>query len=537
MYQKSKATQIRKFNSLLERNRKSSSKPVPRNWVVNLSSKSLTQPQQSVLAKGLNFAVAPKKIPTPKIVASVEDALRRTNLPKDTVDKARSQVIGALNKAKKTTTNLYPEETKALSQLQKDTSLMILPADKGRATVVMDKESYDNKVTSMLSDTATYKPLPKDPTPSLQRKMNSILLDLHRSGHLSKSRYNKLRSSAGHIPLLYALPKIHKPEVPLRPIVSFVTSPTYALSKHLVDILSPLVGKTEHHVRNSFDFAKFIASQTVEIDELLVSFDVVSLFTKIPTQLATKVAHQRLQDDTSLSNRTSLTPNEIVSLLELCLDATFFAFCETFYQQIHGTAMGSPVSVVVADLVMEDIESRALATYPHPPKFWKRYVDDTFCVLKTQEVDKFHHHINSIEETIQFTIEKESESKLAFLDVLVSHSPDKTLNTTVYRKPTHTDKYLDFHSNHPIAHKLAVIRTLNHRAHNLPSSPSAIDEEEVRVAQALEMNGYPRNLIENPHQLTQARPSQDETSSNPTFVTIPYVKKTHLKQSDVSSPP
>ena len=78
VYQKSKATQIRKFNSLLERNRKSSSKPVPRNWVVNLSSKSLTQPQQSVLAKGLNFAVAPKKIPTPKIVASVEGTLPTT---------------------------------------------------------------------------------------------------------------------------------------------------------------------------------------------------------------------------------------------------------------------------------------------------------------------------------------------------------------------------------------------------------------------------------------------------------------------------
>ena len=80
------------------------------------------------------------------------------------MDKARSQVTGTLNRAKKTTPNLHPEETKALSQLRKDTSLMILPADKGRATVVMDRESYDDKVTSMLSDTTTYKPLPKDPT-------------------------------------------------------------------------------------------------------------------------------------------------------------------------------------------------------------------------------------------------------------------------------------------------------------------------------------------------------------------------------------
>ena len=63
------------------------------------------------------------------------------------------------------------------------------------------------------------------------------------------------------------------------------------------------------------------------------------------------------------------------------------------------------------------------------------------------------------------------QSHIAFLDVLISRRPDKTLTTTVYRKPTHTDKYLDFKSNHSIAHKLAVIRTLNHRARNPPSTP------------------------------------------------------------------
>ena len=187
--------------------------------------------------------------------------------------------------------------------------------------------------------------------------------------------------------------------------------------------------------------------------------------------------------------------------------------------------MGSPVSVVVADLVMEDVESRALTTYPHPPKFWKRYVDDTLCALKTEEVDKFHCHINSIEDTIQFTIEKESESHIAFLDVLISRRPDKTLTTTVYRKPTHTDKYLDFKSNHPIAHKLAVIRTLNHRARNLPSTPTAITDEERKVNQALEMNGYPKHLIENPPE-PSPQPSQDSTTSDTTFATIPYVKNT-----------
>ena len=146
----------------------------------------------------------------------------------------------------------------------------------------------------------------------------------------------------------------------------------------------------------------------------------------------------------------------------------FFAFHNTYYQQIHGTAMGSPVSVVAADLVMEDVESRALSTYPQPPKFWKQYVDDTCSVLKAHYVDDFHRHINTIEATIQFTAERESDTQLAYLDVLVIQNHNRILATNVYRKPTHTDRHLDFQSYHPMAHKIAVIRTLNHQAKNLP---------------------------------------------------------------------
>ena len=94
--------------------------------------------------------------------------------------------------------------------------------------------------------------------------MPLILLPLMRAGAIPERLYYHLRSSAGKVPLLYGLPKIHKPEIPLRPIVSFVNSRTYALSKHLVSILSPsLVRKSPLHVRNSADFVSSIAGQTM----------------------------------------------------------------------------------------------------------------------------------------------------------------------------------------------------------------------------------------------------------------------------------
>ena len=113
--------------------------------MLNLSSKPFTQPQQSVHARGLNFAVTTKHIPVPRIAASVEDALKKARLPEDVADKAHTQIIGTLNKSRTTTTNLHPSEFKALRELRSDDNLMILPADKGRTTLVMDKTTYDAK--------------------------------------------------------------------------------------------------------------------------------------------------------------------------------------------------------------------------------------------------------------------------------------------------------------------------------------------------------------------------------------------------------
>ena len=351
-----------------------------------------------------------------------------------------------------------------------------------------------------------------------------------------ESLYNRLRCSAGRIPLLYALPKIHKPETPLRPIVSFVSSPTYQLSKHLSKILAPLVGNTSHSVRNSTDFATFIASQTFNDDETLISFDIVSLFAKIPTSLAIQVARQHLLDDTSLTGRTSLTTDEITNWLEFCLNATFFAFCNSLYQQVHGTAMGSPVSVVVADLVMEDIESRALTSFPSPPCFWKRYVDDTCCAIRTDSVENFHRHLNSIEPSIQFTLEAETEGQLAFLDVLISRNPDGSMDTTVYGKPTHTNKYLDFYSHHPLAHKIAVLRTLYSKAQALTSSAVTRTQEQHTISRALAQNGYPATFIHRHSQPSHDPAPLSQPPNVTTSATIPYIKGTSEAIRQVLSP-
>lgn len=221
-------------------------------------------------------------------------------------------VVDAVAKARPPWVNLLPQERKAIKTLQEDNSILVLPADKGRATVVMDKAQCDEKMNSLLDDRKTYKKLTIDPTPSVERKMNALLLQLKRKGAITDDQYSKLKWSAGRLPLLYGLPKVHKPTDPLRPVVSFVHSPTYQLSKYLARILSPLVGNSPSHVRNSHTFAQFAHAESLQKGKLLVSFDVVSLFTNVPVDLAMTVAIQRLQVDDSLTGHTSLSVNEIM---------------------------------------------------------------------------------------------------------------------------------------------------------------------------------------------------------------------------------
>ena len=127
-------------------------------------------------------------------------------------------------------------------------------------------------------------------------------------------------------------------------------------------------------------------------------------------------------------------------------------------------AMGSPVSAVIANLVMEDIEQRALASSSVTPLFWKRYVNNVISMVSKNEVENLLNNLNSVEPSIQFTVEHENDGQLSFLDLNIYRKDKGLLETGVYRKPTDTDKYLAFDSHHPICHKTSVTNTLFMRA-------------------------------------------------------------------------
>ena len=150
-----------------------------------------------------------------------------------------------------------------------------------------------------------------------------------------------------------------------------------------------MVDRSPHHVKNNQDFIHSLEDIRLKPDECMMSFDVKALFTSIPIQTALDIIKKLLEEDKNLHHRTTMTVKHIFCLLEFCLTNIHFSFQDRLYEQKEGTAMGSPISPIVANLFMEDFEIRALATSPCTPKLWKRFVDDTFTIIKKTHKEAF----------------------------------------------------------------------------------------------------------------------------------------------------
>ena len=184
-------------------------------------------------------------------------------------------------------------------------------------------------------------------------------------------------------PKFYGLPKTYKTDTPLGPIVSSRESITYGVSKELASIICPLVGQSPHHFKNTPHFVQHITEVKLESGEVMTSYDVKALFTSIPMDPSINIVQQKLQQDPLLSQRTNMSILQIITLLAFCLKNTYFLFQGKYYEQVHGVAMGSPISSLIANLFVEEWEVKALNSAPHPP-LWLRFVDNTFFIQEAK---------------------------------------------------------------------------------------------------------------------------------------------------------
>ena len=143
---------------------------------------------------------------------------------------------------------------------------------------------------------------------------------------------------------------------------------------------------------------------------------------------------------------------------------------------------------------MQAYEHTAITRVLHPPKIWEQFVDDVYSILKRKHLEKFFHHLNNLHQNIKFTMEEESNGKLAFLDTLLKRNNGE-ISVLVYRKPTHTDQYLHYSSHHQKICKGSVVSSLFNRAFSIITNKDDLYKENARIKQVLKENGYRKRII------------------------------------------
>ena len=337
---------------------------------------------------------------------------------------------------------------------------------------------------------------------------------------MPQTKYRQLIQHYSKLPHIYSLPKMHKNYIPLRFIVSNRGSECQPLSRFLMESNSPLICKSSSYVKNSAHFVERINDALIHSNQR-VSLDVVSLFTKVRTEATLAVVQDKLSADSLLEECTCILIDNIMEMLTFCVEIIYFKMGSDIYRQGEGLAMGSPLTPVSVNVHMEYFEGTALGSTSLKPSLWLRYVDDTFILWPHQEdVQILLDHVNSIRPSIQFTMEKEQDNKLPFLDVLVT-STEQGFRLSVYHKPTFTGQYHTFNSYHPYTVKKGIVRCLQHRAKTISSATDAYQEEMISLRRNLHRNNYLEYITSTTRNLDWR--IKDNTRKL-TIVCLPYVK-------------
>ena len=385
-----------------------------------------------------------------------------------------------------------------LKKLGSNKNIIITRPDKGNGVVLLDRFDYVNKMLNVLSDHTKFE---KVDCPNrykliykIEDRINRFLSKLKNSKVLSQEHYSELYVSGSSFGILYGSPKVHKGRsLSLRPILAAYNLPNYRLAKHLVPLLSHLTTNS-HSIKNSYDFTNFITKQSS--NQFLVSYDVESLFTNVPTHETINIILEKLFPSSDVLY-CGFNKTDFGTLLQLAVSDNHFIFDDQIYKQTDGMAMGSPLGPTFANIFMNSLESQFLDTCSrdYKPSFYKRYVDDIIAGFPSKSLaQQFLQYINQAHPNIKFSMETETNNRLNFLDVTISKSPSH-FSTNVFRKDTYTGLGLNFYNFCPDIYKFNSFKTLINRAYKICSDWFSFSQELQTLEKYFQQNNYPSHIF------------------------------------------
>ena len=480
----------------------------PDNVVFNFSSHILSAQEKFLLSLGLKFCLPCFKPNFKQFFLPFELLVRRfkkfSQVQEQQFEETRKAIQGfshtffnEYNKGNFWTPFFRRADLDVLKALGGRQDLVVCRPDKGNGVVLLDRADYVGKMKELLQDETKFAVTNESPFKIVFRvedKINRFLRNLLETRIISDETYKRLYSTGGSLCTLYGLPKIHKQNIPLRPILAGYRAPNYQLAKYLVPQLAHLT-TNEYTIKNSYEFCDTV--KLLNSRGFMVSLDVKSLFTNIPLHETIEIILQKLFSDAPTFN--SFDKQNFRKLLELSVLDTYFIFDETVYKQCDGMAMGSPLGPSFANIFMCHLEEMFLEMCPptFKPIFYRRYVDDTFVIFKEQDhATQFLQFVNSLHSNIEFTLESEVDESLPFLDVRVRRD-GQFFSTEVFRKKTFSGQGINFYSFTSYNFKLNCCKTLINRAYKICSNWTLFNQEVNFLRAFFKNNGYPLGIFSN----------------------------------------
>ena len=317
--------------------------------------------------------------------------------------------------------------------------------------------------------------------------------------HLDENEYNRMYPTGSGPGFFYTAAKVHKlqngeglNELTMRPIISNIGTATYETAKFLNSLLAPL-GKSDRSSLHTEAFVNQVKDQRIPEGYKMIPFDVKSLFTNVPLNETIDIILIKVYDENKID--TKIPKSILKELLYLCTKHVHFKFNNEIYIQCDGATMGSPLGPLLANIFMISLEDSTLPKLELYLCNWKRYVDDTFAYVLPDKIDMILHELHSYHPNIKFTYELEPNNKLAFFDVSARRTNDNKVETSVYRKATCTNIYINWHSHAPSNWKIGILRNLIKRA----KSSELLLRNEISYLRNIftEYNDFPLKVVYN----------------------------------------
>lgn len=317
-------------------------------------------------------------------------------------------------------------------------------SDKGGHTVILELAQYELAIHNMLNN-PSYTLVEHNPLTELVKEEEQLMRILSTNFHTKKYVEGKYEPATKQLAKFYGLPKIHKEIFCLRPITAMNMAPGLATGVIFNKMLNELFPRTHYHIKDSYEMKRFADNAHIGDDDVLVSFDVVSMYTCIPRELVKGIIMSKAKQFHSNFGIGKIILEKITDFL--LIKCTVFTALDNIYMQNEGLPMGGNVSTTLARMVMDLVAENLILNEPNI-SFIRIFVDDTIAAVKREYIPNALLSLNNFHPNLRFTSELEDGTgSINFLNLTLTRE-GKSIKTNWYRKHFASGRLLPYFSSH-----------------------------------------------------------------------------------------